>query len=117
MKFSAVAKQVRSALGPMLRGGRRWIDWCVCVITEKCSPKVVIPAKPLESLAPCLVRCDGRPLVRNGVIDSQALESLLSEDEQLDEEDEADVSLMPHNVWLPVTDLSLEGQCVLGRHH
>ncbi|XP_054478956.1 kinesin-like protein KIF20A isoform X2 [Anoplopoma fimbria] len=69
MKFSAVAKQVVQ----------------------------VIPDKPLESLAPCLVGRDGKPLVRNGVIDSQALESYLSEDELLDEEDEANMSLLPQN--------------------
>ncbi|XP_037311862.2 kinesin-like protein KIF20A [Pungitius pungitius] len=69
MKFSAVAKQVVQ----------------------------VIPAKPLGSLAPCLVDRDGKPLVRNGVIDSEALESYLSEDELLDEEDEANMSLLPQN--------------------
>lgn len=60
----------------------------------------MIPAKPLESLAPCLVDRDGKPLVRNGVIDSQALESYLSDDELLDEEDEANMSLLPQNVKL-----------------
>ncbi|XP_076577626.1 kinesin-like protein KIF20A [Chaetodon auriga] len=69
MKFSAVAKQVVQ----------------------------VIPDKPLESLAPCLVSRDGKPLVRNGLIDSQALESYLSEEELLDEEDEADMSLLPQS--------------------
>ncbi|XP_059183454.1 kinesin-like protein KIF20A [Centropristis striata] len=69
MKFSAVAKQVVQ----------------------------VIPDKPLGSLSPCLVGRDGKPLVRNGVIDSEALESYLSEDELLDDEDEADMSLLPQN--------------------
>ncbi|XP_040921936.1 kinesin-like protein KIF20A isoform X2 [Toxotes jaculatrix] len=69
MKFSAVAKQVVQ----------------------------VIPDKPLESLAPCLVGRNGKPLVRNGMIDNQALESFLSEEELLDEEDEADMSLLPQN--------------------
>lgn len=66
---------------------------------------MVIQAKPLESLSPCLVRCGGKPLLRNGMIDSQALlESFLEEEEEddeeelLDQEDEADVSLMPQNV-------------------
>uniref|UniRef100_UPI0037E872B7 kinesin-like protein KIF20A n=1 Tax=Semicossyphus pulcher TaxID=241346 RepID=UPI0037E872B7 len=68
MKFSAVAKQVVQ----------------------------VIPDKHLESLAPCLVGRDGKPLVKNGVIDSEALESYLSEDELLDE-DEADMSLLPQS--------------------
>ncbi|XP_070709343.1 kinesin-like protein KIF20A [Pempheris klunzingeri] len=76
MKFSAVAKQVVQ----------------------------VIPDKPLESLAPCLVGRDGKPLVRNGVIDSQALESYLSEDELLDEEDEADMSLLPQNELVNVIE-------------
>ncbi|KAM7370122.1 hypothetical protein PAMP_011402 [Pampus punctatissimus] len=69
MKFSAVAKQVVQ----------------------------VIPDKHLESLAPCLVGRDGKPLVRNRMIDSQALESHLSEEELLEEEDEADMSLLPQN--------------------
>ncbi|KAK1885193.1 Kinesin-like protein KIF20A [Dissostichus eleginoides] len=69
MKFSAVAKQVVQ----------------------------VIPDKPLKSLAPCLVGHDGKPLVKNGVIDTQALESFLSEEELLDEEDEANMSLAMQN--------------------
>ncbi|XP_034562279.1 kinesin-like protein KIF20A [Notolabrus celidotus] len=69
MKFSAVAKQVVQ----------------------------VIPDKRLEALAPCLVGRDGKPLVKNGVIDSQALESYLSEDELLDEEDEADMTVLPQH--------------------
>ncbi|XP_019942794.1 kinesin-like protein KIF20A isoform X2 [Paralichthys olivaceus] len=69
MKFSAVAKQVVQ----------------------------VIPDKPLGSLAPCLVGHDGKPLMRNGMIDNQALESYLSEEELLDEEEEADMSLLPQN--------------------
>ncbi|XP_047424378.1 kinesin-like protein KIF20A [Mugil cephalus] len=69
MKFSAVAKQVVQ----------------------------VIPDRSLESLAPCLVGRDGRPLVRNGVIDSEALEYSLSEEKLLDEEDEADISLLPQS--------------------
>ncbi|XP_045920746.1 kinesin-like protein KIF20A isoform X2 [Micropterus dolomieu] len=76
MKFSAIAKQVVQ----------------------------VIPDKPLESLAPCLVGRDGKPLVRNGVIDSQALESYLSEEELLDEEDEADMSLLPQNEVMNVIE-------------
>ncbi|KAK9528015.1 hypothetical protein VZT92_014519 [Zoarces viviparus] len=69
MKFSAVAKQVVQ----------------------------VIPDKSLESPAPCLVGRDGKPLVRTGVIDSQGLEIYLSEEELLDEEDEADMSLLPED--------------------
>uniref|UniRef100_A0A3Q1C690 Kinesin motor domain-containing protein n=1 Tax=Amphiprion ocellaris TaxID=80972 RepID=A0A3Q1C690_AMPOC len=69
MKFSAVAKQVVQ----------------------------VIPDKPLESLSACVVGRDGKPLVRNGVIDSEALESFLSEEELLDDEDEADTSVLPQS--------------------
>ncbi|KAM8731634.1 kinesin-like protein KIF20A isoform 2-T3 [Acanthopagrus schlegelii] len=76
MKFSAVAKQVVQ----------------------------VIPDKPLESLAPCLVGRDGKPLLRNGGIDSQALESYLSEEELLDEEEEADMSLLPQNELMNVIE-------------
>ncbi|XP_068565617.1 kinesin-like protein KIF20A [Cebidichthys violaceus] len=67
MKFSAVAKQVVQ----------------------------LIPDKSLES--PCLVGRDGKPLVRNGAIAGRALESYLSEEELLDEEDEADMSLLPQD--------------------
>lgn len=55
----------------------------------------MIPDKSLESLAPCLVGRGGKLRVR---IDSEALESFLSEDELLEEEDEADMSLLPQNV-------------------
>ncbi|MEQ2209310.1 hypothetical protein XENOCAPTIV_028301 [Xenoophorus captivus] len=72
MKFSAVAKQV------------------VQVIQDK---HVVSPA-------PCLVGRDGKPLLRDGVIDNRVLESYLSEDELLDEEDEGDMSLLSQNVLL-----------------
>lgn len=58
----------------------------------------MIPERPLESLAPCLVGRDGKPLVRNALIDSQALGGNVSEEELLDEEDEADMSLLPQNV-------------------
>nr|XP_020477570.1 kinesin-like protein KIF20A isoform X2 [Monopterus albus] len=56
----------------------------------------VITHKPLESLAPCLVGCDGKTLVRNGMIDNQPLDTYLLEEELLDE-DEADFSLLPQN--------------------
>ncbi|XP_008305932.1 kinesin-like protein KIF20A [Cynoglossus semilaevis] len=69
MKFSAVAKQVVQ----------------------------VIPEKPLASLAPCLVGRDGKPLVRSGMIDNQDLESYMSEEELLDDEDEADMSMLPQD--------------------
>lgn len=64
----------------------------------------MIPDRPRESLAPCLVGHDGKPLVKNRVIDSQALENYLSEEELLDEEDEADMSLLPQNVQLPLNN-------------
>ncbi|KAM9839667.1 kinesin-like protein KIF20A [Aulostomus maculatus] len=67
MKFSAVAKQVVQ----------------------------VIPDKPLECL-PCVVGPNGKPLMRRGAIDSQALESYLSEEELLSD-NEADMSLLPQN--------------------
>uniref|UniRef100_A0A3Q3N2E1 Kinesin-like protein n=1 Tax=Mastacembelus armatus TaxID=205130 RepID=A0A3Q3N2E1_9TELE len=68
MKFSAVAKQVVQ----------------------------VIPEKPLESLAPCLVGRGGKPLVSTRMLEEQALENVLSEDEPLDE-DEANLYLLPQN--------------------
>ncbi|XP_068160693.1 kinesin-like protein KIF20A [Antennarius striatus] len=71
MKFSAVAKQVVQ----------------------------VHPIKPLECLAPCLVGRNGKPLLRNGIIDSQAFE-----EELLDEEDDADISLLPQNELVTVIE-------------
>ncbi|XP_024861473.1 kinesin-like protein KIF20A isoform X2 [Kryptolebias marmoratus] len=71
MKFSAIAKQVVQ----------------------------VIPDKHLESLNPSLFGRDGKPLLRNGLIDNKMLESYLSEEELLDE-DEADVSLLPQSELL-----------------
>lgn len=61
----------------------------------------MIPEKPLESLAPCLVGRDGRPLVR-GLVDGQDLEDGFPEEEEelLQEEDEAEMSLLPQNVSL-----------------
>ncbi|XP_057680655.1 kinesin-like protein KIF20A isoform X2 [Corythoichthys intestinalis] len=69
MKFSAVAKQVVQ----------------------------VIPDKPLESLSRCLVGPNGKSLVRNGMMDREALESFLSEDELLNEDTDADMSLLTQN--------------------
>ncbi|XP_077480797.1 kinesin-like protein KIF20A [Stigmatopora argus] len=69
MKFSAVAKQVVQ----------------------------VIPDKPLESLSHCLVGPNGKSLVRNGMMDRQALESYLSEDDLLNEDTDADMSLLTQN--------------------
>ncbi|KAG5850257.1 hypothetical protein ANANG_G00080310 [Anguilla anguilla] len=76
MKFSAVAKQVVQ----------------------------IIPTKPLEHLAPRLVGRDGKPLVKDGVIDGEALESYLSEEELLDEEDEAEMSILPQEDLLNVIE-------------
>ncbi|KAF3703365.1 Kinesin-like protein KIF20A Kinesin-like protein 174 [Channa argus] len=86
MKFSAVAKQVVQ----------------------------VTPDKPLDSLSPCLVGRNGKPLVRDGMIDNQALESYLSEEELLDEEDEADMSLMPQNELVNIIE-SLRGKLLAER--
>lgn len=40
----------------------------------------------------------GKPLLRNGIIDEEALDSYLSEDELLDDEDEGDMSILPQEV-------------------
>ncbi|KAJ8010116.1 hypothetical protein DPEC_G00071650 [Dallia pectoralis] len=76
MKFSAVAKQVVQ----------------------------VIPTKLQESFAPQLVGRDGKPLLRNGVIDDQALQNYLSEEELLDDEDDNDMSILPQEDLLNVID-------------
>lgn len=67
MKFSAIAQQVVQVIQP----------------------------RSLESLAPRLVGRDGKPLVKNGVIDQQAVDNYLSEEELLDGEDDADMSILP----------------------
>lgn len=71
MKFSAVAKQVVQ----------------------------VIPDKSIHALSPCLFGRDGKRLVRPSV-DIPLMDGCLSEEELLDEEDEADMSLMPQNELL-----------------
>ncbi|KAM9827274.1 kinesin-like protein KIF20A [Neosynchiropus ocellatus] len=70
MKFSAVAKQV---------------------------VPVVIPDKPMEFHSPCRVECKGKPLLGSHSIDSPAPDGCLSDEEPLNEDDEADVSSLPHN--------------------
>lgn len=50
----------------------------------------MIPEKPLEPLAPCLVGRHGKAVVRS---ESRFLERSPSEEELLAEEDEADVTL------------------------
>ncbi|XP_077052844.1 kinesin-like protein KIF20A [Siphateles boraxobius] len=75
MKFSAVAKQVLQ----------------------------VMPQRSIESLAPRLVGLDGKPLLRNGVIDDQAVDEYLSEEELLDG-DEADVSILPQEDLLNLVE-------------
>ncbi|XP_037549699.1 kinesin-like protein KIF20A [Nematolebias whitei] len=54
----------------------------------------LIPDKPVESHIPCLFGRDGKPL-----------ESYHSEEELLDEDDEADVSLLPHSEFLNMIDI------------
>ncbi|XP_010899038.1 kinesin-like protein KIF20A isoform X2 [Esox lucius] len=76
MKFSAVAKQVIQ----------------------------VIPTKLQESFTPRLMGRDGKPLLRNGVIDDVALENYLSEEELLDDEDENDMSILPQEDLLNVVE-------------
>ncbi|KAJ3611488.1 hypothetical protein NHX12_021503 [Muraenolepis orangiensis] len=76
MKFSAIAKQVVQ----------------------------VIPVKTLGSLAPCLVDRHGNPLLRN-MVDSQAPDGYFSEEELLDEEDEADMSILPQEELLTVIEI------------
>lgn len=58
----------------------------------------MIPHRSLESLVPRLIGRDGKPLLSNGVIDNQAVEDYLSEDELLDGEEEADMSILPQEV-------------------
>nr|XP_055073052.1 kinesin-like protein KIF20A isoform X1 [Misgurnus anguillicaudatus] len=76
MKFSAVAKQVLQ----------------------------VIPQRSVESLAPRLVNRDGKPLLKNGVIDDQAVDDYLSEEELLDSDDEADMSILPQEELMSLVE-------------
>ncbi|KAM9501256.1 kinesin-like protein KIF20A [Clarias gariepinus] len=76
MKFSAVAKEV------------------VQVIQPRC----------LESLAPRLLGRDGKPLLNNGVLDSQAVDAYLSEDELLDGDEDADMSILPQEELLNLVE-------------
>lgn len=65
----------------------------------------VIQPRSLESLAPRLVGRDGKPLVKNGVIDQQAVDNYLSEEELLDGDDDADMSILPQEVTPAVSAL------------
>lgn len=56
-----------------------------------------MPQRSIESLAPRLVGLDGKPLLKNGVIDDQAVDEYLSDEELLDG-DEADMSILPQEV-------------------
>nr|XP_023673997.1 kinesin-like protein KIF20A [Paramormyrops kingsleyae] len=76
MKFSAVAKQVVQ----------------------------IVPPKSLECIAPKLVGPHGKALLRNGIIDEEALDSYLSEDELLDDEDEGDMSILPQEDLLGIIE-------------
>ncbi|MCJ8731715.1 hypothetical protein PDJAM_G00202750 [Pangasius djambal] len=76
MKFSAVAKEVVQVIKP----------------------------RSLESLAPRLIGRDGKPLLNNGVLDSQAVDDYLSEDELLDGDEEADMSILPQEELLNLVE-------------
>ncbi|XP_062376652.1 kinesin-like protein KIF20A [Sardina pilchardus] len=76
MKFSAIAQQVVQVIQP----------------------------RSLESLAPRLVGRDGKPLVKNGVIDQQAVDNYLSEEELLDGDDDADMSILPQEELLGIIE-------------
>uniref|UniRef100_A0A3B5LAW8 Uncharacterized protein n=1 Tax=Xiphophorus couchianus TaxID=32473 RepID=A0A3B5LAW8_9TELE len=71
--------------------------------TRALFPQVVqvIPDKPVEPSVPCLVGRDGKPLMRNGVLEGHP-----SEDE-LFEEDDLDMSLLPQNVKITTSLLPL----------
>ncbi|KAK3566776.1 hypothetical protein QTP86_004530 [Hemibagrus guttatus] len=76
MKFSAVAKEVVQVIQP----------------------------RSLESLAPRLLGRDGKPLLNNAVLDSQAVDEYLSEEELLDGEEEADMSILPQEELLNLVE-------------
>lgn len=91
MKFSAIAKEV--CLSSFSRNG-----WRFSLISTSVQVVQVVPDRPADSLAPCLVGRDGKLLVRKAAVDDLTLESFLTEEERLDETEEADVSLLPQNV-------------------
>uniref|UniRef100_A0A3B4CSE5 Kinesin-like protein n=1 Tax=Pygocentrus nattereri TaxID=42514 RepID=A0A3B4CSE5_PYGNA len=76
MKFSAVAKEVLQ----------------------------VIPSRSLESLAPRLIGRDGKPLLSNQEIDGQHMDDFISEDELLDGDEEADMSILPQEDLLNLVE-------------
>ncbi|KAL6490413.1 hypothetical protein MHYP_G00007580 [Metynnis hypsauchen] len=76
MKFSAVAKEVLQ----------------------------VVPSRSLESLAPRLIGRDGKPLLSNREIDGQAVDDFISEDELLDGDEEADMSILPQEDLLNLVE-------------
>lgn len=58
----------------------------------------MIQPRSLESLAPRLLGRDGKPLLNNGVLSSQGVDDYLSEEELLDGDEEADMSILPQEV-------------------
>ena len=58
----------------------------------------MIPAISLESRSPCLLDRHGNPLLRTTGTDSPVPDGYVSEEELLDEEDDADVSILPQEV-------------------
>ncbi|TSL34545.1 Kinesin-like protein KIF20A [Bagarius yarrelli] len=76
MKFSAVAKEVVQVIQP----------------------------RSLESLAPRLLGRDGKPLLNNGVLASQAVDEYISDEELLDGDEEADMSILPQEELLNLVE-------------
>ncbi|XP_015230453.1 PREDICTED: kinesin-like protein KIF20A [Cyprinodon variegatus] len=66
--------------------------------------KQVVQVIPDRCHAPCLVGRDGKPLLMNGTVDSQLDESYLPDENLLDEEDEADMTMLPQNELLDIID-------------
>lgn len=65
-----------------------------------CQVVQVIQPRSLESLAPRLLGRDGKPLLKNGLLDTQAVDEYLSDEELLDSDEEADMSILPQEVTL-----------------
>ncbi|KAI2662287.1 Kinesin-like protein KIF20A [Labeo rohita] len=78
-------------------------DETIHVMKFSAVAKQVIPPRSLESLAPRLVGLDGKPLLKNGFIDDQAVDDYLSEEELLDG-DEADMSILPQEELLGLVE-------------
>lgn len=77
----------------------------------------MVQPSSLESLTPRLIGRDGKPMLTNRMINSHAVDNYVSDEELLDSEEEADMSILPqeviHRCWSSVHGTFWQLQFVL----